>query len=121
MLIRKTWQQIFNRRRDHKVHFILPEEHKHLPIIKNQAVLNLDAKTGNFIPTPSARSLIRNIPLSLNIFCIRVCNRFSGFIHRNRIQEGKEVAAVVVGIHAYKPITFGYNALWYKKTQKIRI
>jgi hypothetical protein len=66
-------------------HFILSEEHKHLPIMKNQAVLNLVAKTVNFIPTPSALSLIRNIPLSLNILCIRVYNQFSGFIHRNRI------------------------------------
>lgn len=114
MLIRKTWRQIFNRRRNHKIHFILTEEHKHLQIIKNQAVLNLVAKTGNFIPTPSAQSLIRNIPLSLNIFCVRVYNQFSGFIHRNRIEEGKEAAAAV-GIHSWKPLTFGYNALWYKK------
>jgi hypothetical protein len=88
-----------NGRRNHKIHFILSEERKHLQIIKNQAVPNLVAKTGNFIPTPSAQSLIRNIPLSLNIFCIRVYNQSSGFINRNRIQEGKEAAAAV-GIHA---------------------
>jgi hypothetical protein len=114
MLIRKTWHQIFNRRRNHKIHFILTEEHKQLPIIKNQAVLNLVAKTGNFIPTPSTQILIRNIPLSLNIFCVRVYNQFSGFIHRHRIREGTNEAAAV-GIHAWKPITFGYNALWYEK------
>ena len=114
MLIRKTWHQIFNRRRNHKIHFILTEEHKQLPIIKNQAVLNLVAKTGNFIPTPSTQYLIRNIPLSLNIFCVRVYNQFSGFIHRHRIREGNDEAAAV-GIHAWKPITFGYNALWYEK------
>ena len=117
ILVRKTWRQIFNRRRNHKIHFILADEHKQLPIIKNQAVLNLVAKTGNFIPTPSAQALIRNIPLSLNIFCVRVYNQFSGFIHRRRIQDGND-AATAVGIHAWKPITFGYNALWYQKRRE---
>jgi hypothetical protein len=87
-LVRKTWRQISNRRSNHKIHFILADEHKQLPIIKDQAVLNLVAKADNFIPTPSAQALIRNIPLSLNIFCVRVYNLFSGFIHRRRIQDG---------------------------------
>ena len=72
MLLRKTWHSVFNRRRCHKIHFILTEEHKQLPIIENQAGLNLVSKTGNFIPIPSAQNLIRNIPVSLNILFVRI-------------------------------------------------
>ena len=114
MLIRKTWYVIFNRRRKLKVHLILTEEHKKLQIVQNHAVISLVGKTGNFIPTPSAQQLIRNLSLSLNIFCVRVYNSFSGFVHRNRIEEQKQ-AAERAGLPDWRPKTFGYNALWYEK------
>jgi hypothetical protein len=99
---------------NHKIHFILAE-HKQLPIIKkNQAVLNLVAKTGNLIPTPSAQALILNIPVSQNILCVRVYNQFSGIVHSRPIQDGND-AATAVRIHAWKASTFGYNTLWYQK------
>ena len=112
MLVRMSWYQILNRRRNMKIHLILTEEHQQLPIIKNQAVLKLVGKTDNFIPTPSAQQLIRNVSQSLNIFSVRVYNRFSGFIHRNRIEESR-LAAEAAGIPPWKPKTFNHNQTWY--------
>jgi len=91
---------------------VLSDEHKELPITKNQAVLDLVAKTGNFIPTPSAQQLARNVRLSLNIFTIRVFNQFSGHVHRKLIQDGKDAEARE-GIPPWKPKKFGYNDAWY--------
>ena len=112
MLVRMSWYQILNRRRNMKIHLILTEEHQQLPIIKNQAVLKLVGKTDNFIPTPSAQQLIRNVSQSLNIFSVRVYNQCSGFIHRNRIEESR-LAAEAAGIPPWKPKTFNHNQTWY--------
>ena len=109
-----TWYQFFNRRRNLKIHLILTEEHRRLPIIENRAVLKLVGKTGNFIPTPPAQQLIRNVALSLNIFCVRVYNQFAGFIYRDRIEESKS-AAEEAGVPLWKPKTFRYNLMWYIK------
>ena len=75
-----TWYQILNQRRSTGTG--KTEEHQQLPIIKNQAVLKLAGKTGDFIPTPSAQQLIRNLSQLLNLFSVRVYNQFSGVIER---------------------------------------
>ncbi len=115
--MRMTMRQLMNRRRNRKVHLILSDEHKELPIIKNQAVLNLIARTGNFIPTPSGQQLARNVKLSLDVFTIRVYNQFSGHVHRKLIMDGKD-AEIKEGIPPWKPKTFGYNTAWYAERKK---
>jgi len=96
---------------------ILSDEHKELPITKNQAVLDLVAKTGNFIPIPSAQQLVKNVKLSLDIFTVRVFNQFSGYVHRKLIQEGKD-AEMREGILPWKPKKFGYSNAWYAEHKK---
>ena len=112
-----TIRQLCNRRRNRKVHMILSDEHKELPITKNQAVLDLVAKTGNFIPIPSAQQLVRSVKLSLNVFTVRVFNQFSGHVHRKLIQEGKD-AEMREGILPWKPKKFGYSNAWYVEHKK---
>ena len=119
MLMRMTIRQLCNRRRNRKIHMILSDKHKELPITKNQAVLDLVAKTGtsNFIPIPSAQQLVRSVKLSLNVFTVRVFNQFSGHVHRKLIQEGKD-AEMREGILPWKPKKFGYSNAWYVEHKK---
>ena len=114
MLVRLTWYQYFNVCRYDQIHKILTAEHKELPVVHNLAVLKLVARTGNFIPTPSANQIVFNAQNSLNIFCIRVYKTLSKAVHRDLILKGQEEARLI-GIPRWKPMVFNHSDIVLKK------
>ena len=70
ILVALSWYQYFNVCRYDQIHKILTDEHKNLAIVNDTTILKLVARTGNFIPTPSANQIVFNVRRSLNIFCI---------------------------------------------------
>ena len=108
MLVNLTWYQYFNVCRYDHVHKILTDEHKNLPIVNNTTILKLVARTGNFIPTPSANQIVFNVRRSLNLFCIRVYKNISKSIHRKLIEKGAEEARSA-GLSSWRPRVFQHS------------
>ena len=108
MLVNLTWYQYFNVCRYDHVHKILTDEHKNLPIVNNTTILKLVARTGNFIPTPSANQIVFNVRRSLNLFCIRVYKNISKSIHRKLIEQGAEEARSA-GLPSWRPRVFQHS------------
>ena len=92
ILLSLTWYQYFNVCKFNNIHLILTDQHKNLPIVRDVSVLKLVARTGNFIPTPSANQLVVNVRRSLNIFCIRVYRCFSKAVYSKLIEQGAKDA-----------------------------
>ena len=108
MLVNLTWYQYFNVCRYDHVHKILTDEHKNLPIVNNTTILKLVARTGNFIPTPSANQIVFNVRRSLNLFCIRVYKNISKSIYRELIEQGAEEARFA-GLSSWRPRVFQHS------------
>ncbi len=61
ILVNLSWYHHFNICRYDQVHKVLKDEHKNLAIVNDTMILKLVAKTGNFIPTPSANQIVFNV------------------------------------------------------------
>jgi hypothetical protein len=92
----------------------LTDEHKNLSIVNNTTILKLVARTGNFIPTPSANQIVFNVRRSLNIFCIRVYKCITKSVYWNLITQGAEEARSA-GLTRWRPRVFHHSDAVLKK------
>ena len=109
--------QYLNRRRLSKIHLILTDEHKLIPILQCPSFLTLVARTGNFIPTPVASQLNSIVHKSLNIFFVRVYNTLSKYVHR-KFFNTCDITTRAAGISNWRPKLFPHNSVWYAQRRK---
>jgi hypothetical protein len=75
-------------------------KHNSLAIVNDATILKLVARTGNFVPTPSANQIVFHVNPSPNYFCIRLYKSKSQSIYWDLItQEAEEArsAGLVAG------------------------
>ena len=114
MMVRQSWYQYLNRRLLSKIHLILTDEHKSIPILQRPSFLTLVARTGNFIPTPVASQLNSVVHKSLNIFFVRVYNTLSKYVHR-KFFNTCDITMRAAGISNWRPKLFPHNSAWQQK------
>ena len=114
ILVALNWYQYFNVCRYDQIHKILTDEHKNLAIVNDTTILKLVARTGNFIPTPSANQIVFNVRRSLNIFCIRVYKNITKSVYSSLIAQGAEEAHSA-GLIRWRSRVFHHSDVMLKK------